>query len=472
MDRPDTLIKNRAELLSHGNRSEREKVLDILTAGLSAPDPYANTRKMIRISQGKLIIGQPEFSLPQGLEPLVYNLDDISNIYIVGGGKSMQPIAKALEDTLGELITDGHICIKKGDEVTVKRIGYTLAGHPEPDEDSVAGAKKILAIEKKAKAGDIVFWCNSGGGTALLALPVPGVTLNDFLAVNRLLYFEHGASMGEANALRFPITNLRGKHVRHVRGAALIKIDVDEQPLKGRSPSYASLLESYPDAYDRAEAVLEKYNCVDRIPKAVRLFLDKRDPRYGDPTPEEIGRRPFHQFRVSGPEQMLEAAREKAVSLGIDAAIIAASLNDIEVGPVAETFAQIAKETEALGRPLKPPCAYILGGELVVTVGNATGSGGRNQEFALSAAGRIARSENIVVASADCDGTDGPTDTAGGMVDGFTLERCAEAGINLQRELANHNTNYVLRSLGDTIDLWRGANVRDLRVIYIGNMND
>ena len=148
-------IKNRAELISHGNNKGRETVLAILESGLKAPDPYAyeNTRKMVRIANGNLIVGHPDFSLPSGQETIVFDLSKINNIYVVGGGKSIQPIVKALEDVLGKRITEGHICIKKGDDVILKRVGYTLAGHPLPDEDSVSGARKILAIEKKAKEG-------------------------------------------------------------------------------------------------------------------------------------------------------------------------------------------------------------------------------------------------------------------------------------------------------------------------------
>jgi len=302
------LIKNRTELISHGNSRGRETVLDILAAGLGAPDPYANTRKMVRVTERSLNVGLPEFSLPAGRDPLVFDLEKIYNIYVVGGGKSIQPIVKALEDTLGDLITEGHICIKKGDEVTLRRVGYTLAGHPSPDEDSVSGAQKMLAIERKAKEGDIVFWCNSGGGTSLMALPADGLKLQDLVAVNRLLYFEHGASMGEINAVRFVMTNLRGKHPKHVHGATLIKIDVDEQPLRGRSSGYHALLRAYPDGYDRAIAVLKKYDCWDKVPEAVRIFLNKRDPIYLNPTEAEMKQRPFYEFRISGPELMLEAA--------------------------------------------------------------------------------------------------------------------------------------------------------------------
>ena len=145
------VIKNRKTLISHGNVEGRKIVLDILEAGLRAPDPYDNTVKMVRIEENKLIVGLPEFSIPEGQEPLEFDLSKINNIYVVGGGKSVQRQAKALEDILGERITEGHIIIKKGDEVQLKRIEVTEGGHPIPDEDCVTGARKILTIEKKQK---------------------------------------------------------------------------------------------------------------------------------------------------------------------------------------------------------------------------------------------------------------------------------------------------------------------------------
>ena len=129
----------------------------------------------------------------------------------------------------------------------------------------------------------------------------------------------------------------------------------------------------------------------------------------------------------------------------------------------------MATEIEALGRPFKPPCLLISGGELVVAVGEATGRGGRNQEFVLATAAHIAGSRNIVVASVDSEGTDGPTDAAGGIADGQTLTRLQSAGINLANELANHNSYPTLSALGDLIFTGiRGMNVRDLRLIYVG----
>ena len=129
----------------------------------------------------------------------------------------------------------------------------------------------------------------------------------------------------------------------------------------------------------------------------------------------------FHSFRTMGPETMLAAAKQRAEALGLRAVILASSLNDVEARTIGEALGYIATEVEQLGKPFAPPCMLILGGELVVTVGDATGCGGRNQEFVLAAAGRIAGSANIAIASVDSEGTDGPTEAAGGIVDGEKL---------------------------------------------------
>jgi glycerate 2-kinase len=171
-----------------------------------------------------------------------------------------------------------------------------------------------------------------------------------------------------------------------------------------------------------------------------------------------------------GPEYMLNAAKKKAEDLGVNAHIIAQSLNDVETKDAAAVFAYMAREIELHGRPFKPPCALLCGGELVVTVGRATGIGGRNQEFALSTATIIDGTKNIVIASADSDGTDGPTDAAGGIVDSHTMKRTAEAGIDIFEELGNHNSYQTLNRLGDNIITGaRGTNVRDLRIVYISD---
>ncbi len=459
-------ILNTANLISHGNTSGRKTVLELLEAGLKATDPYENTKKMIRIHDGQLIVGHKDFSRPLGREPLVFDLSKVGNIYVVGGGKAAHRQAKAMEDVLGSLITEGHINAKKGEPKWCKRIEVTFAGHPMPDEDSVAGAKRILEIEKKAKKGDIVFLSESGGGTALMTLPGPGITLKDIQEVNRILYFEHGSSMPDINAVRNQLILLRGRHGRHVGDATLIAVHTAEAPLgpsvrQRRSPNGTT-------AYPYAIEVLKRYRVWDEVPQSVRTYLLKADPKYDSIQAEELDGKPQYHFRVMGPEYMLDAAARKAESLGITPHILVASLNDMETLDAAEVLAYMAREIEFYGRPFKPPCVLLCGGELLVTVGKATGVGGRNQEFVLSTAPLIEGNENIVVASIDSDGTDGPSDAAGGIVDGYTMERIKGTGIDVYEEIRNHNSFHALKALGDNfITGARGTNVRDLRVIYI-----
>ena len=469
------IITNHNSLLSHGNIPGRTIVLDVLEAGLAAPDPYKNVLKIVRLEGGRLggrpggrlIVGNPELSDPPGQAPLVFDLASVGHIYVVGGGKSAQRMAEALEHILGDLISEGQINAKKGDSVRLKRINVTLAGHPLPDEDSVEGSRRIIEIQKKAKKGDIIFHCTSGGATALTALPAPGISLADLQEVYRVLYFGCGANMPEANAVRNHLVLLHSRNLRYVKGATFIQLHTPETPPGLRAHLYETPRPE--DGYKAAIAVLKKYGCWDRVPASVRDFLIAADPRYTHLRPEEKTGTPFYEFRVIGPEYMIEAARVRAAELGLNAVILASSLNDVETRPVAEALAYMATEIEALGRPFTTPCMLISGGELVVAIGDATGVGGRNQEYVLASALRIAGSKNIVIASVDSEGTDGPTEAAGGIVDGYTLARATAAGVDIGAEMANHNSFHVLDSLDDLIYTGvRGMNVRDLRLTYVG----
>jgi len=461
------IIKNLDELLSHGNIEGRRVVLDIMETALAAPDPYENTKKVVRLEGSKLIIGNPEFSEPVGQEPVEYDLNDVKHIYVVGGGKSVQKIALALEDVLGDLITEGQINTKKGDEIICNRVNVTLAGHPMPDEDSVKGATRMLEIEKNAGKGDIVFYVTSGGGSSLKALPAPGISLEDLRAIYQILYFGCGASMPEANAVRNLLTIVRMKHAKYVKDATLVKLEATELPLKLHGHMFFD--RTFGNEYERAIYVLKKYEIWDTVPASVREHLEKADPQYLHPTPEEYAQRPYLPFRVMGPEYLINAAEAKTKELGLNTAVLATSMNDIEAQPTGEILAYIAQEAEAMARPLEPPCVFICGGEVVVRTDGEMGMGGRNQELVLAASRRITRSENIVIGSVDSDGTDGPTDVAGAIVDGLTTERIREAGFDLDEEMKHHNTHAVLNALGDTIKTGNiGNNVRDLRLVYIG----
>jgi glycerate 2-kinase len=460
-------IRNRSNLVSHGNRTGRAAVLDILEAGMKALDPYTNTRKIITLHGNSLTVGLPEYSTPPGLQPLKFDLRDIDHIYVVGGGKAVQKMAKAVEDELGDLITDSQINVKKGESLLCQKINVTFAGHPLPDEESLSGAQRILEIERKARERDLVFVITSGGGTALKALPAPGITLEDLRETYELLYFGAGVSMPEANAVRNLMTVVRNKHAKNIKGATVIEIVTPEQIPGLRIHTYSTPQGS--NAYDQAIEILKKYDCWDKVSPRVRSFFEQKDPAFLPPTPEEWAQRPYYRFRVMGPEYMFDAICKKAEELGLNAMVLASSLNDVEARAAGQFLGSIAEEEAVNGRPCPLPCVLVLGGETPVATGGEKGLGGRNQELVLSAAPRIAGCDNVVIASADSDGTDGPTPYAGGIVDGFTMERITAAGIDLDKELQHHNSTPVLQQLDDLIITGNtGTNCRDIRLIYVG----
>lgn len=139
------LVKNYEGLTSHGCIEGRKIVLDIIEAGLRAADPYQNIRKMVRIEDGKLLVGHKSYAVRDTVNvelPLIFDLSQVGNVYLFGGGKAVQRMAQAVEDSLGDLITDGQINAKKEDVLRCKKVNVTFAGHPIPDKDSVDGAMR------------------------------------------------------------------------------------------------------------------------------------------------------------------------------------------------------------------------------------------------------------------------------------------------------------------------------------------
>ena len=355
------LIKNKPALLSHGNIAGRQIVLDIIEAGITAADPYYSAKKLLRLDGDRLSVGHPDFSDPPGQGPQNFDLSKVEHIYVVGGGKAVQRQAKAFEEVLGDRITAGHVNIKKGENVELSRIEVTLAGHPMPDNDSIQGAARIMEILKKAKEGDLVFWLQSGGGTALLTLPAAGISLNDLLEVYRVLYFGAGASMPEANSVRNLIAILNMQETKYVSGATLFRFISTEIPLKGKTHAFGLSHPSH-NAYERAIDVINKYQVWEKMPQSVREFLRKADLRYFPPTQEDINRRPYFVYRVNGPEDMLLAAHNRAQELGLDSCIFATSLNDVEARTGRRDIFRNCPGSQAVRPTFKAAvCSYIRG---------------------------------------------------------------------------------------------------------------
>ncbi|MBN1401697.1 MAG: DUF4147 domain-containing protein, partial [Anaerolineae bacterium] len=406
-------ITNLDTLVFHSNIEGRRAVLQIIEAGLQAADPYDKVLALIRLEGNKLIIGHPDYEPPgspvTGEE--VYDLADIGCIYVFGAGKGVQRAAKAIEDVLGEHLTGGHLIDKKGGGIILDRIGVTLGAHPVPDEDCVRGCERILEMTRSLTARDLVFTVGASGFSSLLTMPVPGVSLEDVRRTVYLMQIERGAPTSDLSPIRNHLDRMKGGRISaHIHPARAIHI-------MAKSPQpYEALIHrntwfhTLPDCSTFADAVhnLEKWNAWEAVPASVRSFLERADPRYETLKPERYEQLSFRIFGImAGQEDDWPAPRQKAEALGYRPVMLARELNT-EAAQAGAVMATIAQTIERQGQPFEPPVALFTSGELLVTVGQEMGIGGRNQEYALAAALKIAGSEKIVVGAVDTDGTDGP----------------------------------------------------------------
>ena len=381
-------------ILSTGNVRGRKAVLEILEAGMQASDPYNNARKLIRIENEKLICGNRDFE-PKGTPNSgdeVYDLSTIERIYVFGAGKSIQRVAKAIEDVLGDRLTGGHCIDKKGHPVILERIGVTLGGHPAPDEDCVRGSELILEMTSSLTEKDLVFTCVGNGVSSLLTLPVPGVSIDDLQRTTHIAQIEHGMPTRSLSPIRNHLDLMKGGRIsEHIHPAKMIHI------LSIDAVGYEQLmhqnywLHTLPDCTSFEEAIynLKQWDAWEEVPSSVRRHLEDADPKHETIKAKDFEKMSFRIFglmpgvRQSG---KLLPAMEKAKELGFRPLMLADELMEIEAGQAGIYMATISNTVERRGQPIEPPCALFSSGELIVTVGKGKGIGGRNQEFALAAA--------------------------------------------------------------------------------------
>jgi glycerate 2-kinase len=341
-----------------------------------------------------------------------WNIDaaDYRHIYVVGAGKAGASMAQAVENKLGDRITAGLINVKYGHTAPLRYIELNECGHPVPDEAGVRGAERIAALASRAGEGDLVLCLISGGASALLPLPVEGLSLAAKQEITRQL-LARGADIHEMNAVRKHLSRIKGGQLAALAAPAkvisLILSDVIGDNL--------DVIGSGPTALDQstvadARAVLARYN----IPGDIALHE----------TPKQVS---AENIIVGSNRQALAAAAEKARSLGYRTLLLASTIEG-ETRDVARMHAAMAREIRQSGNPIQAPACLISGGETTVTL-RGEGKGGRNQEFALAAALDIAGLPDIAILSCGTDGTDGPTDAAGGLIDGQTANSSARTAL-------------------------------------------
>jgi glycerate 2-kinase len=486
----ETRIQNMATLLSSGNRAGRQAMVQILEAGLRAADPYHNARKLIRIEDGKLVVGNRDFE-PAGSPRSgdeVYDLSRVRNIFFVGAGKGIQNVARAFEELMGDRLTGGHVIDKKGHPVILRKIGVTLGGHPAPDEDCARGCEKILELTRGLTEEDLVFTCVANGVSSLLTLPAPGLTMEDLRRTTLVTQIERGMPTRELSPIRNHLDRMKGgrisRYFHPAKMVHMISIDPGDYGQRMYNNYWLHNLPDYSTFQDAIDS-LKRYDAWEAVSPAVRRHLEKADPREETLKAADFEKMSFRLFGLmpgywqSG---KLEPAMKKAEELGFKAYLLTDKLIEIEASQAGIYMASMANTIERSGQPFEPPCALFSSGELVVTVGKEKGIGGRNQEFALAAALKIGGSENIVMASVDTDGTDGPgfqfshetTDIpclAGGIVDGKTTEEAKDRGVDIIGALRHHDTTHTLWKLQSGVVVSPNISVIDLTVALILGRN-
>ena len=420
---------------SSGSDKLRKAAALIFRAALKAADPAEAVRR--------------HFTAPRA---------SYERIFVVGAGKAATPMAQAVERILGKRIAGGLINIKHGHAGKLRRIEQNECGHPIPDEAGVRGAQRIAAIARDATARDLVLCLISGGGSALMPLPAPPLTLAEKQETTNLL-LACGATIHEINAVRKHISAIKGGQLAELASPAkvvsLILSDVigDNLDVIGSGPTS-------PDAstFDTARGVFEKYGIWSKVPEPVRRRIESGTRGEVAETPKSL-----HNAtnRIIGSNLLaLDAAASKAGELGFKPLILSSTI-DGEPRDIAALHAAIAREIRQSGRPLKPPACIISGGETTVTL-RGNGKGGRNQEFALAGAVGIAGLKDVLIFSAGTDGTDGPTDAAGAQADGQTFHR----GEHALRHLADNDSYNFFEPLGDLVMTGpTGTNVMDIHLI-------
>jgi hydroxypyruvate reductase len=436
----------------------RKQAVAVFRAGLEAADPAAAVLRFLRVKQGRLLAGR------RG-----YPLDGFENVWVVGAGKASAAMARAVERVLGSRIRGGLVNVKDGHLARLRRIELNECGHPVPDSRGVRGAERIAEIVRGAGKRDLIVCVISGGASALLPMPAAPITLEEKRATTALL-LGCGANIHEINAVRKHISRIKGGQLARLaypaQVLALLVSDVvgDDLDAIGSGPTA-------PDAstFAGAQAILDKYGLGERIPAAVRERIERgvlgeiaETPKPGDAA---FGR--TTNLVVGSNRLAVDAAARKARELGLRPMVLSAVIEG-EAREVARMHAAIAREVRATGRPMKPPVCLISGGETTVTL-RGNGLGGRNQEFVLAAAIDLAGSDRVVALSGGTDGTDGPTDAAGAIADGATIQRAEGLGLDARRFLAENDSYRFFDALGDLLKTGpTGTNVMDLRLVLVG----
>ena len=388
--------------------------------------------------------------------------DDGGRLIVIGAGKASAAMAQAVEAYWSGPL-DGLVVTRYGHGVPCQRIEIVEAAHPVPDAAGAFAAQRVLDKLRGLQPSDRVLALISGGGSALLAAPAPGVTLAEKRAITSAL-LKSGAAIGEINCVRKHLSAIKGGRLAvtawpaSVLTLAISDVPGDDPAVIASGPTVAD-----PTTVHDALRVLDLHGIViaDRL-RARLLSGELETPKPGDP------RLVKSEFRlIASPRQMLEAAAKAARQLGITPLILGDAIEG-EAREVGKALAGMAISCGRHGFPAEKPCVLLSGGETTVTL-KGSGRGGRNSEFLLGLALALDGAPGIHALAADTDGIDGSENNAGALIGPDTLSRAKKIGLDIRQHLADNDAWGYFSALGDLLVTGpTRTNVNDFRAILIG----
>jgi hydroxypyruvate reductase len=399
---------------------------------------------------------QPALCIPPHLPPAPRG-----RTIVIGAGKASAAMARAVEDHWAGPLC-GLVVTRYGYEVPCSRIEIAAAAHPVPDAAGLTAANRILELVRGLQPEDLVLCLISGGGSALLPVPLPGLTLAHKQAVNRAL-LQSGATIGEMNCVRRHLSAIKGGRLAAAcHPARVVTLLISDVPGDFPADIASGPTVGDPTTCDDALAILARYRI--EVPPEVREVLQSgrgESIKPGDP------RLANSELRmIATPQMALEAAAAVARDAGIAAHILGDSIEG-EARDVGKVLAAIAQQVRRHGQPFAAPCVLLSGGETTVTV-TGRGRGGRNVEFLLSLGIALQGVAGVHALAGDTDGVDGAEEIAGAYLGPDSLERAWARGRKPRDALANNDAHSFFEALGDSVVTGPTlTNVNDFRAILV-----
>jgi glycerate-2-kinase len=379
-----------------------------------------------------------------------YDLSKYHRVVCVGAGKASGRMAGTLEQILGEHLEGGMVIVKDGYGVPTQIVRLVEASHPLPDARGVRATKQILKIVETLTKQDFLIVLLSGGASSLLCAPTLGLTLSDKRRTTNML-LRCGATIHELNTVRKHLSAVKGGQLAQATSAKILTLIMSD--VLGNNLATIGSGPTVPDptTFQEAKTILKHYHVWRRVPERVRNHLDQGIRGH---IPETWKCRTRHSSRsrsiiLANNQTAIDGMAKEAKRLGLHPYILEVPLKG-EAKDLGKILGAMAKDIRDFGNPVRPPACLIAGGEPTVTV-TGKGKGGRAQECVLAAAQELAGLPNVVVAGFGTDGTDGPTEVAGAMVDGKTVQRAKKKGVSIENMLKEHDSYTFFNQVGGHI---------------------